>query len=275
MKNWSEQEWRLPRMHEVVKDENGNTGYVSKTSGPFNERKLWIRDKNELEIYSEQDPKLFTVCNQKETKDFQIERYENLGFKRGLICVYKEAHNIPIEIQELDWNSVRMKMSCFAYDRRTFKSAAIKVADVAILSPFESTFPRYEDILSEKHNGLKYRIEVNLVEKNNPGWSNEGSPWEFIKKEDALNEIFIWEARLKIRRIASVLNIGWKIQFPCWTVEFLNKDGTFLTRAKEVYSFNGSCAYFKTAAHAVLAAKMIKPEVWLNSVGVTIDELNF
>ena len=104
---------------------------------------------------------------------------------------------------------------------------------------------------------------------------NSGSPWEFSNKEDALQEVEIWKSRLRIRRIASVINADWKIQFPAWTIESIKKDNKILTRVKQVDSFNGSPCYFKTALLAANAINLVPEIDWYNSLILSQDHLNF
>jgi hypothetical protein len=275
MSEWREQEWRIPRKGEVVRDSDGNLGRVLRSEGTLLKRKLWIADEKGTEIYSEEDAENFQLVDAPTTHDFQLRRYELMGYRVGRICSYKGNTNIPLEILQLDWNPVRYKMTVCLKDCREFRSEIMKTEERTLIIPFGEDFPPVETIFSATDSGLKYRVEVNLVEKDREGWAGVGSPWEFFTSEDALNEVENWKARLMIRRVASVLNSEWKIQFPCWTIDAIHDNGEFLTRVKEVNSLNGSPGYFRTALHAALATTMIKPEIWSRALCSSQDYLNF
>ena len=44
MSGWREKEWKLPRKGEVVKDPDGNLGWVLRSEGTLTKRILWIEN---------------------------------------------------------------------------------------------------------------------------------------------------------------------------------------------------------------------------------------
>jgi hypothetical protein len=275
MSEWREPEWRIPRRGEVVRDFDGNLGRVLRSEGTLQKRVLWIQDEKGTEIHSGVESEAFQLVDSQTASDFQHRRYDLMGYRVGALCNYKGNLNIPLEILQMDWNPVRYKMTICMRDRRSFKSEIMKTEERSLIVPFSMDFPPVETIFSSQDSGLKYRLEVNLVEKNNEGWAGTGSPWEFFRIEDALEEVENWKARLMIRRVASVLNADWKIQFPCWTVDAILEDGVILTRVREVETLNGSPGYFRSATHAALAVQMVKEKTWLKALSSSLDSLNF
>jgi hypothetical protein len=276
MSEWREQEWRIPRKEEVVKDPDGKLGRVTHTEGTLMKRRLWVENHNGTEMYSGEDAELFQVADLHTTSDFHHLRYNLKGYRVGSLCSYKGDPRIPLEILQMDWSNLRHKMSFCLKDSREFQGEVMLTDDDKLILPFdESSFPSREGIFSNSDSGLKWRLQINLVESSRDSWTNCGSPWEFFSKDDALKEVENWKARLMIRRVASVLNNEWKIEFPCWTVEAKMIDGKILTRAVEVKHANGSPGYFKTALLAAHASKIISPEEWMKALSPSQDIMNY
>lgn len=272
---WLQHEWRIPRKGEVVKDPDGNLGRVLRSEGTFTRRILWVLDVNGEEMYAGEPAEMFQLVDIHTESKFQIDRYNVQGYRIGAVCGFKKKSNTPLEIVQMDWNSVRYKMTFCLRNLREFDSQILKTENENLIPIFNENFPPIEGIFSTQDSGLKYRIEVGLSEPIRNGWTNSGSPWEFFTKEDAIAEMECWKSRLKIRRIASVLGADWKILFPCWTVEAKKIEGEIFTRVVMIDSFNGSPGYFKSALHAALALKMLTKEDWLNSLFSSQDHLRF
>jgi hypothetical protein len=147
----------------------------------------------------------------------------------------------------------------------------MKTENLENLKLFEHEYPPVEQIFSLHDSGTKYRIEVSLIEKETPNWTNCGSPWEFFEKESAIAEVERWKEFLKIRRVASVLSSHWKIEFPCWIVEAVLEDGEILTRVRKTNAATGAPGYFQTSLHAALAMKMLSPSTWLKAYNFSQD----
>lgn len=273
--NWLQHEWRIPRKGEVVKDPDGNLGRVLRSEGTFTRRILWVLDVNGEEMYAGEPAEMFQLVDLPTENKFQIDRYNAAGYKIGALCSFKKKPNTPLEILQMDWNPVRYKMTFCLKNLREFDSQVLKTEDEELIPLFDQNFPPVEGIFSTQDSGLRYRIELNLSEPARLGWGNNGSAWEFFSREDAIAEMECWKSRLKIRRIASVLGADWEIQFPCWTVEAKKQEGEIFTRVVEIYSFNGSPGYFKSALHAALGMKMLSKEEWLSSLFSSQDHLKF
>ena len=275
MGEWREQEWRLPRKNEVVKDQEGVLGRVLHSEGTLTKRKLWVLDEKGTEIYSGVEAENFIVVDVPTTSDFQHRRFNLIGYKVGSLCTFRGNENIPLQVMQMDWSNLRYKMAFCLRDLREFESEIMLTEDEDIIPIIDYNLPDLTNIFTTQDSGLKYRIEVNLAIKDNDNWMNSGSPWEFSNKEDALQEVEIWKSRLRIRRIASVINADWKIQFPAWTIETIKKDDKILTRVCSVDSFNGSPCYFKTALLAANAINLVPEIDWYNSLILSQDHLNF
>ena len=262
--SWKEKEWKIPRKGEVVKDIDGNLGIISKTQGVLDDRIMWVEDSKGTEIYSGEPSGQFEKVELDIASKFYIEKFEHMGFKPGVLCSYKGDKNIPLEILQLEWNFLRYKMTICLKDLREFNSQIMKTEDYSLLEIFDENYPPIENIVSPSPNGLGWRIELSLIEKLTPSWENSGSIWEFLKKEDALNEIESWKSRLLVRRVASVINSDWKISFPCWVIEAVEENGKIFTRVKKIDAANGNPGYFQTALHAAFAMKIIDKKDLIN-----------
>jgi len=270
MSKWREQEWKLPRRGDVIKDFDGNIALVVRVEGPINGKKLWATDEKRTEIFSEEPVSQFQIVDNKVASKFHENRYKIMGFEVGALCSYKNTE-IPLEILQVEWSFFRNKMIFCLRDLREFNGEIMKTENLENLKIFSHNYPSIEQMFSVTNTGTKYRIEVSLSERQNPSWENCGSPWEFFKKEDAMKEVERWKAYLKIRRVASILSSHWKVEFPCWIVEAKNFGDKFLTRVRKTESATGSPGYFQTSLHASLAMKIISPETWYLSYNFSQD----
>jgi hypothetical protein len=268
-KKWLEKEWRLPRKNDVVTDENSVLGSVTRVEGSLNEKFVWVENSDGNEIHSEAPATLFDIVDHTIAKSFFLEKFEKQGYRKGAICTFKENENLPLEIVELDWSPLNFTLSIYLKSLTHFNSDVFVTRKPEKLKVFELYYPSYESIFSTQDSGLKWRLEVNLIEKERESWGNVGSPWEFMKKEDALAEVESWKERLKIRRVMSVVNAGWKPQLPCWSIEATVNH----LRIKKVETFAGSPAYFPTAMHAAFAMKMLDINIWKRALFFSQDDI--
>ncbi len=266
---WLEKEWRLPRVNDVVRDENGSLGNVTKVEGSLETKFLCVSNSDGTEIYTHEPAENFSIVEPVEAKDYFVQKFENKGFRKGVVCNFMGKRDLPLEIIEIDWSPFNFRMQVYLKSLTVFNSDILVTRKHESLEIFHLHYPSYESIFSLQDSGLKWRLEVNLVEKENPSWGNVGSPWEFMNSEDAVGEVEAWKERLKIRRVASVVNAGWKPTTPCWYVE-LREDSC---RVRKTESFNGSPAYFPTALHAAFSMKMVPLETWKKALFVSQDNI--
>lgn len=275
MSDWKEPEWRIARKGEVVTDTEGNLGRVTKTEGTLTKRRLWIENVHGTEIYTGEDAEHFQTVSLETTNAFQTERFNLMGYQIGSLCCFRGDMNVPLEILQMDWSNLRYSMTFCLRDLREFNSPIMKTDEFTKIPLINLNLPDINSIISTEDSGLGFRINLTLSETGRTGWTVGGSVWEFNKKEDALQEVEAWKARLKIRRIASVINGDWKIEFPAWKIDLIeNESGTF-TKVSQVDSFNGSPAYFKTALHAAHAIKLTTHQDWKLAFCASHDYLNF
>lgn len=268
-KKWLEKEWRLPRKNDVVADENLVLGSVTRIEGSLDQKFIWVENSDGSEIHAEAPVALFEVVDIQVAKTFYLEKFKKQGYHKGAICTFRENENMPLEIVELDWSTLNFTLSIYLKSLVHFNGDVFVTRKPEKLKVFELYYPSPEAIFSALDSGLKWRLEVNLVEKEREAWGNVGSPWEFMNKEDALAEVESWKERLKIRRVMSVVNAGWKPQLPCWTIE-TEMDRL---RIKKVETFLGSPGYFPTAIHAAFAMKMLSIDTWKKALFFSQDDI--
>ena len=174
----------------------------------------------------------------------------------------------------MEWENLRGKIVVCMKSLREFEGEVMRTSDLTLISVLDENFPPIESIFSSHDSGLKYRLDVNLIEKATPSWTNCGSPWEFQSQEDAIKEVEAWKSRLKIRRVASVLNADWIPHCPCWTIDATRIGEKVFTRVKPAETFEGSPGYFKTSYHAAIALTMIAPIDWERALFSSHDTLN-
>ncbi len=268
-KGWLEKEWRLPRINDVVRDVNGSLGNVTRVEGSLETKFVWVENHDDNEIYSEEPARAFEIVDPSQASDYFREKFHRKGFRKGAVCSFRGNRDLPLEIVGLEWSPFNFRMQVYLKSLAHYESEVFVTRKHEQLEIFDLLYPGYENMFSLEDSGLKWRLEVNLVEKERESWGNVGSPWEFMRREDALSEVEAWKERLKVRRVASVINAGWSPRLPCWRVE---TDGE-RCKVKVVNSFSGAPAYFPTAMHAAFAMKMIPVETWKKSLFVSQDNL--
>jgi hypothetical protein len=273
--SWLQNEWKIPRRGEVVRDPDGVLGRVLRSEGTFTKRFIWVLNIDGEEMYAREPAEMFQRVDIDTERKFQLERYSKIGYREGALCSFNKKPNVPLEILQMEWNPVRYKMTFCLRNLREFESEVLKTEEEELIPLFDENFPSLEGIFSAHESGLKYRIELGLSKPSRDGWGNNGSAWEFSTEEDAIAEMECWKSRLKIRRVASVLGADWKVVLPCWTIEAVKREDIVFTRVVEVKSFNGSPGYFKSALHAALAMKMLPGEEWLKALFSSQDHLRF
>lgn len=270
MNPWREKDLRIPLKGELVRDPDGIIGIITRTTGTVSKRHVWVNDVHDNLIHEDAPSESFTLLDVDELKKFQLERLSNTkNIKVGRIC-YLNDINSPFEILHLEWNDLYQRPFIWLKSYREFDDTIIKITDIDFLTPFDLNIPEISLFFSNIDTKLNWRLDVNLVEIPATGWSVNGNEWRFSSKENAMTEYNNWNARLKIRRICSVINGDWQIKFPCWTV-VMDSNKNF--KVSEIDSFTGFPAYFKTATHAAYALKHIDNEIWKCAYDTTIDSL--
>lgn len=264
--------WIVPRIGDVVIDDNGVCGIISSMNENSLERKLNVNDEFGIEIHSNESMDLFMKADTKKTKEFYDLMLKNEGYYVGNLCSYKNI-DVPLEITDVFFNVIGYRIILKLKDLREYDGDILECNDKNDIIPFTEKYPSLDNMLNDSMSGLRYRLEIFLHEKENvEGWTNCGSVWEFFDEQDAMNEVKRIESQLKIRRVSSVMCSGWKIKFPCWTIEVsIDDDGNEKTRVTKVYSGLIHSGYFDTAVHASYALKILGSKVFLNACGFSQD----
>ena len=266
-KKWLERDWRTLRLNDVVIDEDGVKGHVTHVEGEIGNKLVTVQNLEGSEIHTLQGEKNFLVVEIPEAKEYFTERFSRLGFKKGAICQFQSNDSMPLEVLDFEWSTFDYKPRIYLKSLIHYTSEPLVTRKYQQLKIFDLEYPSIENIFSTLDSGLKWRLEVNLIEKERELWCNVGSPWEFMKKEDALAEVEAWKERLKIRRVASVLNAGWIPSMPAWVVDTDGKN----CKVKKVVEFSGYAGYFRSAMHAALAMKILPLESWKKALFVSQD----
>jgi hypothetical protein len=268
MSNWREREWRMPRKGDVVKDHEGNLGAVVKTTGSLTKRTVCVINYDETEVWTDEPAELFFPLDSEEAKQFHIERLKRKGLDIGSLCSFEDDVDVPLQIVHIEWSALRDVPLFWLRDLRKYEDNILKTPKENLIKPFSLNIPPVDVIFSTNESGLKYRLNINLIEKSVNGWAGSGSPWEFSTKEKAYKEVDIWKSRLRIRRFASVINANWELNFPCWTIVSNGKQFKLVP----VSSYIGSPAYFPSALHAATCLISI-PQDWESALSITYDPL--
>jgi len=273
--NWGKKEKSAIYVDEVVYDPDYKLGRVSYVTNVLGSKRIWIEDEFGNEIYENQEHKHFFKAPYEETNNFHIRRLAHKGYHVGTICAYRGDVNVPLEIIQMKWENMRRKMLYILYDLRKFEHTPLRSESETRLILPNLNLPDHDGIFTTINSGLKYRIDLQLLEVRDSDFINSGSIWEYSTQEDALRDIENIKARQKIRRVASVINADWKVSFPCWTIEIQQKDNDYQYRVIKVNTLSGYAGYFKTAYHAAYAMKILTPEDWIKSLSNSQDSLSY
>ena len=275
MSKWDTNEIiRTPRVTDIVIDENGAQGIITKVDGNLSDRLYQIQDINGTIVYENYELKNIHLVDLETSLNFHYNRYINKGYVPGGLCIFKGNSNFPLRIIKMYWATGRNAMSIVLKSTREFQPELMYYEDYdnGNLVPLYNDIKR-ETIFCDYDSGTKWRLNVSLIETNKSGWTNTGSPWEFNNKESALLEVEAWKARLKIRRVASFLALDWKIKFPCWSIEAIKIQNNIFARVVEIKSFNGAPGYFKSAESAAIALSIITPQEWYDTYNMLYDNM--
>lgn len=272
-RSWKVPEWRVPRRGEVVKDINGSLGFVTDCTNDLRTRKLWISNSAGLEIYTDVKATDFSVASEDDSRIFHSARLESLGFKENRIYYVKESQ--PLILEKIEWHNG--KMIFLLRDVTKLEDNLLKTENHSILKRFDLEFPEeISAFFSDEDSALGFKVRLELIEKDASGWTNSGSPLAFSTLEIAKKEILSWVDRLKIRRIASIINAEWTPDFR--TAHFYVKPDVkngicscYISSTSEII---GEPAYFRSALHAAFAMTLLDPIVWCNANSYTQDKLN-
>lgn len=278
-KKWVLPEWRNPRKGDVVRDLEGSLCLVVKSQGDLRRRKVWAVNESGVEVYTDADPEGFTFCTVEETRDFNLNFFRSKNLSEGKVCSVKGYENVPMFIEKLEWVPHYLKMRFWLKDLRKPFHDPLKTENYELLEPFELEMPEnFSQMLSENDSSLGCRINVNLAEIEGSGWTVSGSPLSFKDRETAEREVKQWFDRLRVRRLASVINADWKPKFDNKNVNFYvrvtERDNVIFTYVDSTTEIVGVPAYFKSALHAGLASTYLPPEIWYSASNFTSDSID-
>ena len=270
MSTWVEKEWRVPRRGEVVMSEDYVIGRVINVHGTIGAKLLDIENIEGVEIFTNVPADTFNLVGAKQSRDFQYARVAKLGLVKGAICTLSNDLNVPLEIIETRWIEWNLKLEIWVRDLRSYEDNIFHAKNEHSLTPFNLNLPPKEVLFSTIDSNLKWRIQVFLEEKESLGWAPTGDQWSFGDRDDALDEIDAWNAKLKIRRIASLINNTWKPKFNkneiAYTIEMMLKDSQPQARIIAIKSYTGAPAYFPTPCHAALALNYLGIQEWFKYI---------
>jgi len=158
MSSWREKEWKPLRKGEVVRDHDGNIGYVTEINGSLDQKTVCISNVNETEIHRDEPMSDFYSVEEIVASEFHTQRYALKGFYIGSLCSYKGDREIPLEIVYMSWNNFREKMLFCVKDRRKFNSDVMKTDRQELLIPFDENYPSLEEMFSTTDSGTKWRF---------------------------------------------------------------------------------------------------------------------
>lgn len=265
------------KVEEIVHCPGGEFGRISSVGGTFAEKLVTVENESGEIIYENADASAFHVADIEISSKFQIRRYNLMGYTIGAMCMFKGNEDHPLEIKVMEWKPLRLQMMFITHDLLRPENPPIKTYNHRYIPLFiDESLVEGDAVFNPENTGLKYRLEMNLVEKENVnGWTNAGSIFEFSTKERAMNEIEGIIARLKLRRISSVMGVHFKyFKYPGWTLTVDKLNGELYIKLHKVYERGAWPCFFPTACHAAKAAKLVTPKEVSRALGYTIDYLN-
>lgn len=108
-RDWTLREDRTPRKKDVVIDSNDVFGVVTKTTGSFGERLLWVENINGDEIYSGVQTDGFRIGNREQTTEFFLEYKKNKGWKNGRVYTVKDK-DYPLQLIDMKYDLIKQDM---------------------------------------------------------------------------------------------------------------------------------------------------------------------
>jgi hypothetical protein len=269
-KDWTIKEWRNPRKNDVVIDTQGEVGIVTvthKTDG-F-ERNLTIENIDGEVIYENVSPKSFSSCSHTQTREFFLQYKDKKGWKRGY--VYKlVGKDVPLLLIDMEYSFINQEMLYVFKNLSSSEKQYFKTSNEKLLEHLEV----YQEIansafIEDDTCSLRYKAEFNLVDKGkgyHEKWSVSGSAVHFGEIEVAQEEILRWVAKMKIRRLASVLS---KMPKGIEAEIAITEDNEIY--AKPFSHMIGQPAIFNSLVSAGIAINSLNVETWKLALQSDID----
>lgn len=190
-------------------DAEGNLGVVVRTEGPnMIRRMLWVEDEGGEEVWRNEPPEHFRLANKDQTRKFYEKYKRRKGWEIGNIYTVKDR-DYPLLLHDFEFDLVNQSMLYVFRDLNEPHEKFLRTMNEETLSfvpewEREATLSSFvQDATSRLDHEL--RLTVHRDAKYASGWSVSGKALSFESKEKADTEIEKWANRLRIRRVASVL----------------------------------------------------------------------
>lgn len=270
-KDWTVKEWRNPRKNDVVLDTLGNFGLVVRTKGDMLMRNLWVESADGELIWEDASPKDFSLCTHQQTREFYLAYKEKKGWLRDRIySVAGKDH--PLLLIDMEYNLVNQEMVYVFRDLCATEKKFFKTLKESLVSFVEGDFhdAAIAAFIEDETSSLRYRIDLQLSDRgesyHEKGWSVSGSSFTVGEEEQAKEEIERWLAKMKIRRIASVLS---KMPVTVEAEVAISEEGELYTR--EFTGYSGQPAIFNSKVSAGIAIAVLPAETWKKALLSDID----
>jgi hypothetical protein len=270
-KDWTIKEWRNPRKNDVVIDPLGEFGLVVLSKGDHIIRNLWVENIDGDITWENVPPKDFTLCTQKQTREFYLKYKEKKGWHRGKIYTVVDK-DYPLLLIDMEYDLYKQEMVYVFRDLSSPEKKFFKTLNESLLSFVEGDFQLAADaaFIEDDLCSLRYRIDLQLIDRgeafHEKGWNVSGSSLLIAEQEQAQEEIDRWLARMKIRRVASVLS---KMPMGIISEVALSEQGELY--ARESTGYCGQPAIFNSKVAAGIAIATLPAEVWKKALLSDID----
>lgn len=261
-RDWTIKEWRNPRKNDVVIDPMGEFGLVVRSKGDHIVRNLWIENLDGDITWEDVPPKDFSLCTQKQTREFYLKYKEKKGWHRG--TVYTAAgKDYPLLLIDMEYDLMNQEMVYVFRDLCSPEKKFFKTLKESLLSFIPGDFQAASSVafLEDSSSSLRYRIDLQLIDRGEEfhtnGWSVSGSSLSIAEQEQAQEEIDRWLGRMKIRRVASVLS---KMPLATPAEVALSEQGELFVR--EATGNCGQPAVFNSKVAAGIALSTLSHDTW-------------
>lgn len=261
---------KLPRKNNVVIDVEGNLGVVVKTAGDMVKREIWVEDENGQEIHTKEKPEHFRFANHEQTRSFYLNYKKNKGWEIGKVYSLR-GKDYPLLLEDLEYDLSHQDMMYVFRDLNESTPKFFRTLDESLIEhvqPWEQEAV-LGSFVKDLTSRLDHDVEVNI--RVNPefsaGWSVSGRSFSFDSEFHADQEIKKWIDRMRVRRVASVLQTVKKGELSQIS---LSEDGNlYVSPFKEN---NGQPAVFISRVAAALALIFLGEDIWRNSLEIHMDK---
>lgn len=240
-----------------------------RTEGDLVRRMLWVEDAAGEEIHSREEPEQFRIANKDQTREFYVRYKQRQGWQIGKVYTLRDR-DYPLLLIDFEFDLVSQSMLYVFCDLNDPTAKLLKTHNEEILEFVEKWEEEatLSSFVADETCRLDHEVTVSITRDpaKAAGWSVSGRSFSFESSEKANREIQCWIDRMRVRRVASVLQTA-KQGTPA-QVTLSSEGNLYITSFEKLC---GQPAIFVSRTAAALALVFLGEKTWKSALGTSLD----